>query len=237
MNLKSMLISMTIVFMLCLVITTVNAKDIVDELCDAASNGDCKKVINLIDAGADINGKHSHFELSPLHTAASTGHTEVVQLLINKGADLCLTNQRGETALHFAAKWGYVEIVRILLEKDPTTVNMKNRGGETPLLAAVCPVHHLADDENVYVLRRSVVSMLIEHGANVNEKDKRGHTPLHWAAMKNEIKMAELLIAGGANMNAVNNNGRTPLDSAEFRKNTEMVSFLKRVSGQKVKVE
>ncbi len=49
---------------------------------------------------------------------------------------------------------------------------------------------------------------LIRTGANVNNKDKDGNTPLHYAI---EVKVARVLIKEGANVNSRNDLGRTPL--------------------------
>ncbi len=49
---------------------------------------------------------------------------------------------------------------------------------------------------------------LIRTGANVNNKDKDGNTPLHYVI---EVKVARVLIKEGANVNQRNDLGRTPL--------------------------
>jgi ankyrin repeat protein len=48
--------------------------------------------------------------------------------------------------------------------------------------------------------------------ANVNAKDrKRGNTPLHWVAIRNNVPVIKALLNRGANVNAMNNDGVTPL--------------------------
>lgn len=55
------------------------------------------------------------------------------------------------------------------------------------------------------------VAVLIEHKADVEEKDKTGSTALMWAAKSGRLACATLLLEHGANANARNNVGSTPL--------------------------
>ena len=56
---------------------------------------------------------------------------------------------------------------------------------------------------------------LIKNGANVNQADRNGNTPLHWAAALN-TKLIGTLIRQGADFRATNNQGYTPLHSAAY---------------------
>ncbi len=72
---------------------------------------------------------------------------------------------------------------------------------------------------------------LIEEGADVNARDNKGYTPLHWALRihsDNEaIEAAELLIVKGADMNAKDNKfGFTPLHWTVESGKTELAEFL-----------
>ena len=51
-------------------------------------------------------------------------------------------------------------------------------------------------------------------GTNINAKDNKGNTPLHWA-MELCHYWPTALLEAGADVNAVNNNGETPLDWAQ----------------------
>ena len=59
--------------------------------------------------------------------------------------------------------------------------------------------------------RKPVVEWLLDHGAEVNAKDKNGDTPLHFAAFFGHRDVAELLLANQAEINAKDSNGVTPL--------------------------
>lgn len=91
----------------------------------AAKKGNIVIVKALIDAGADINNisYSSLVEHTPLSTAATYGHKDVVELLIEHNANVNQLNGLGTTALYEAACYNkYVEVVRLLLERgaDPS---------------------------------------------------------------------------------------------------------------------
>jgi ankyrin repeat protein len=52
-----------------------------------------------------------------MNEAASKGNEDVVQLLLERGADINAEDHRGWTALHAAAVNGHVDVVRLLLER------------------------------------------------------------------------------------------------------------------------
>ena len=67
----------------------------------AAANGHAAVAIGLLHYGATVNATDSS-GLAPLHVAAP--HPHMVELLLTKGADPKLRNQRGETPLQFSLR-------------------------------------------------------------------------------------------------------------------------------------
>jgi len=65
-----------------------------------------------------------------------------------------------------------------------------------------------------YARTRDVAAVLVAHGADVHAKDKAGCTPLHILASFHVDKTIEFLIGVGANVNARNEKGQTPLHVA-----------------------
>jgi ankyrin repeat protein/beta-lactamase regulating signal transducer with metallopeptidase domain len=71
-----------------------------------------------------------------------------------------------------------------------------------------------ADVNAARYARKDVVAALLAQGANINEADGSGKTPLHLAADFGAKLVPELLLAKGAQINARDNTGNTPLHAA-----------------------
>jgi ankyrin repeat protein len=80
----------------------------------------------------------------------------------------------------------------------------------TAVTAFAAPIHEAAVAGDV-----ELVEMLIENGADVDDRDVHGYTPLLLAIQAGHTDIAKVLIAGGADVNAraVNDGGEdvTPL--------------------------
>lgn len=63
------------------------------------------------------------------------------------------------------------------------------------------------------------MELLIKSGANVNQADINGETPLFNAALSGKVKVAELLVDSGADVNFATNRGYSPLHEAAERGN------------------
>ncbi len=78
---------------------------------------------------------------------------------------------------------------------------------------------------------RDTVRTLLKQGVDVNAAQGDGMTPLHWAAMNEDVKMAEMLLYAGANVKAMTRLGAyTPLLLASKTGNAVIVEMLLRAS-------
>jgi hypothetical protein len=100
-----------------------------ERLWEAARVGDAAAVKSLLDGGADVNARF-RYDQTPLFKAAERGHTEVVRLLLERGAQPNLKDTfYGATPITWAAEKGHVEAVRALLEKGSEGADEVLSGG------------------------------------------------------------------------------------------------------------
>jgi len=137
--------------------------------------------------------------------------------------------------IFYAAQSGTVEDVKYFIEKKGVNVNTK-RSDTTSLFLGETPLHTAAYYGNV-----EVVKYLISKGANINEKNNVGFTPLHNAAMDTgheehdtgKLEVAELLISKGADVNIEGPDDLKPLDFAMAgRMRIELRQYLESVGGR-----
>jgi len=221
-----------------------NRKDIIELLAEKGATistihlvaymGDLAKLEAFIQEGVDINALDSH-GYAPLHYAVQNGQKEVAELLIARDADVNATNNGGNTPLHFAVRAGHKDIVELLITKG-ADINAKDTLGRTPIDLAVnqgrkeiaklllskgCDVSLYTA---AYIGDLQRVEKFIDDGADVDAKDQKDQTALHYAAKAGQIAVAKLLIANGADVN-VNAGEWTPLQEAAYY-SKEMVELL-----------
>ena len=158
------------------------------------SSSDIEVVKFLIDNGANVNLKSNDGETA-LMNAYIRGNKELVELLINSGADVNLIDfnlkdNYGRTKLMEASKIGNKEAVELLINAG-ARVNEIDNDGNTALFYACRLRDYTIFDKKCLKL----VKFLIDNGANVNIKNNVGQTPLSVSSGKVE----KLLRKSGAN--------------------------------------
>ena len=73
--------------------------------------------------------------------------------------------------------------------------------------------------------RLACIEVLVRK-VNVDQKDKRGDTALHWACSRGNLEVVKLLTTNGATVNAKNNSGATPIFIACYNGHYEAVDYL-----------
>jgi uncharacterized protein len=173
-------------------------------LCEmAAYRKDVAMVSHLLELGADPNAKTP--KGSPALIEAIEGglmrwgrppSLQITTLLLGHGADPNAMDRNWQTPLMAAAFTGNDGVVKILLDHK-ANVNIGDKFGITALMNA----------QGARTTR-----LLLAAGAHVNDKDLRGRTALHWAALRGDPEVVKALIEVGVRVNAKDDRGLTALE-------------------------
>ncbi len=116
-------------------------------------------VEKLVKAGADVNAQDKYGQ-TLLHIASGFNNNEIVTMLIKAKADVNAKESLGYTSLHIAAIYDTNgKILRSLIEAG-AEIEAEDNDGYTPMDKALINNNSVA------------VHVLIEEGANINDKQK-----------------------------------------------------------------
>lgn len=133
----------------------------------------------------------------PIVEAAARRSQDLVDLLLEAGANADAGKSNGETALAYASQNGDYNIASSLLEAgaDPNK--------STPVGPPLAIASNIA-----------IMALLIEHGADVDKPDRDGDTPIVGAICSVNPEAAFFLRMAGSSLDHRNRAGKTPLDHA-----------------------
>ena len=168
-----------------------------------------------------------------LHYAA---HTDVVEVLIDAGADIETKNFEGRSPLQWACLTGMLEVAKVLVRAGAGVRATDDEGDTCLIVAAVLghtetvryfvglpevDVNHqtaTADAANhtalhlaVFHGHTDVVQVLIDAGADINTNNNAGCSPLHTACESGLLDVVKMLVKAGAGVRATDDEGCTCL--------------------------
>ncbi|KAJ8672624.1 hypothetical protein QAD02_003883 [Eretmocerus hayati] len=188
----------------------------------AAGNLDMTKI--LIDAGAklDIVNKHKTGVMNRAIQGIEDTNKRfaMVKLLIHSGYNVKNDAHLRLSHVHDAVCREDVELIKFLANAG-ASVDRINSDGDTPLLIAL--KYNFEPDVSL-----NLAKCLIELGADVNIKDKKGLTCLHWSAMldSNAVEATRMLLEAGAQVNCISNDGSTPLARAASSNDRDLIKLM-----------
>jgi ankyrin len=176
----------------------------------------------LLECGGNVNMQAK--QQTPLHVASYFGKLDIVQLLLDHGANVDALDKFGKTPLHYISKSKNkskavgIDVAQLLL-KHGGNVNAETKNQRTPL--------HVAS----YFGKLEIAQVLIEHGANVNASEFFGETPLHYVSRgecdsKEANSVVQLLLKHGGDVNAQTKQQWTPLHVASYHGKLEITQLL-----------
>jgi len=186
-------------------------------------------MLGFRDLAEHLIAEHPHhvtarggFEETPLHVAVSAGHSDILLLLIDHGADMHGRGLFGDTPLHRASVLGRLEAGQLLLNRG-ADIDIPNYFKNTALICAAA------------YMQVEFARMLLDRGALINAQGKVGMSPLHWAAENGQIEAVRLLLERGADVNARNENGNTAYELGSQNGHHETVELLSEYGASSVK--
>lgn len=214
----------------------------------AIQRGDVAEVTKALDQEPGlIRARLNPHNRSALHQAAWLGKTEVVRLLLDRGAEVNVRD-RGDHAypIHFAAEMGFMEIVKMLVEAGAEIRGGGDTHGLGVLGWATCfqeTRHEVAQ----YLLSRGAthhifsavvmgdgdaVRHLVEQDPTALTRPmsqfENHRTALHLAVMKRQYEIVELLLELGADPHATDKNQQTPLHLALVKDDPASLAIFER---------
>lgn len=180
----------------------------------AASRNDLRMTLLLLEAGAEVKAQTRLGRITPLFMAAQSGNAEIIQALLESGADSASASGIGTTPLMLAAASGSAESIDALVNAG-SDVNARDANqGQTALMFAAARG------------RAEVINVLAKSGANLDAKsnvmtqardpkgsssDKNkgskvlalgGMSALHFAAREGHLDALRELVEAGADVNS-----------------------------------
>lgn len=210
-------------------VTTVRGKN---NLAHVAARSNSRDLLALLlDAGVDGSAKNGKGE-TPLTVAISRGHREVVALLLARGADPHLPTRRNMTAVHRAIEAHASDLGGLLWQHGAPEANANHAGEYLEYLVERLNKNDLNQEECAIwakllapvgvppllaVLERRLsplMQILLAEGADANQADAQGRTPLGVALALQDWPAVEAVVAARAKFDTATPEARARLATA-----------------------
>ena len=157
------------------------------DIFEASATGQTKRVAELITHDKSLANAFAGDGFMPLGLAVFFGHSETVEVLLKRGANVNAPTREAMkvTPLASAAAARQIEIARKLIENG-ANVNAKAHNDLTPL-------HEAAARGNL-----ELAKLLLDNGAEIHARTLDGKTPLALATEQKQSEMVEFLKRRGA---------------------------------------
>jgi ankyrin repeat protein len=201
-------------------------------------------VKNLLILAENVNDTAITGETA-LHIASERGYSDIVTLLVEKGAHINAQDSLKRTPLFLASQQGNVSIVRLLLDKG-ADYSLATETQQTPLSIAfekgydkivhlflqrrLIPVGKEILNKGLFIAvgqgNYTMTKLLLDAGACSDVKTILEDSPLHKAVYHGHLTVVTLLLERGGTVNVYDSTSHTPLHYAAQRGYYDIVKVL-----------
>ncbi len=182
-----------------------------EELIRAAKAGESQVISGILDFDSSLVDTRDQHGWTLLCHAALHGHTELVRMLIERGADVRLNKP-----IHYAGQRGHREICRLLV--DAGAIDQLVDSDNKEAVAAYRAMYRYDAQE--------LGALLAKQPELAKIKQVDGSTMLHEAAINGAVQVMKVLVQAGAALDAKNDKGHTALDRAVIHNQIDAARFL-----------
>ena len=131
--------------------------------------------------GGNLNARNEAGESVLAYALKSRVDQDMLELLVENGADIFYCDDEGVSILDFAVTYNNAYMVNLLLKKGKDINDITRKSGFTPLMAAVC------------YGRYEIFRVLLDAGADLNAVERKGMTALDFAKKMRKTSMIKML--------------------------------------------
>jgi len=202
------------------------SEELQGELQIALGNNDIEVLTILLKKGANANKLPGNTDMTPLMLAETK---EIVQLLLENGANPLVIDNNGQNLLHYAvSKENALDLIPLYVSHG-VDINARDQEDDTPITLAINYFYEAKafDTQVVFVGDNNqpneiefkpdpykTLEILVKSGVNLNEFNQYGNTLLMDCVTKDSSELVNILLELGADKNIKNNYGETAKDLA-----------------------
>ena len=169
-------------------------KKAIEDTSDVLYNAVSENCLALVQAllqfqSEKVNMKYSSHgsEQTLLHAACRLGHCDMIEILLENGADVQTVDSSGDAPVHIVCKGLKLDCLKVLLRNKKCDPNQRNADEETAL-------HIVCKMKNTKTIHVDMIKILLENGANVQAVDSNGDAPVHLVCKISCLDILKLLL-------------------------------------------
>jgi ankyrin repeat protein len=206
------------VLLMLVVVVQESGRELDVELRESVRRGERERVVELLALGANPDARGDSWRETALMLAAEKDAAEIVQILLQAGADVEARDGSNATVIMWAISSDSINSLAALIDAGANVRDFQGALGRNPLLAALAYGHE------------RVVAILLKADVDVNAQggEIAVMSPLMLAAARGLRESVGLLVEAGATVNALSEaHKKTALDYAIEEGHTDVATFLR----------